>query len=79
MKTGTIVAVYFVVWWITLFLVLPFGVKNSSEAGERVPKGHETGAPVATGLIFKAAINTVLAGLVTAVIVWIVRNNLLGL
>ena len=78
MKTGTIVAIYFVVWWITLFLVLPFGVKNADEAGEVVEKGHERGAPVATRLAIKAAINTVLAAFVTAAIWWAVTSNLFG-
>ena len=78
MKTGTIMAIYFVVWWITLFLVLPFGVKNADEAGEVVEQGHERGAPVATRLAIKAAINTVLAAVVTAAIWWAVNSNLFG-
>ena len=78
MKTGTIMAIYFVVWWITLFLVLPFGVKNADEAGEVVEQGHERGAPVATRLATKAAINTVLAAVVTAAIWWAVNSNLFG-
>ena len=78
MKTGTIMAIYFVVWWITLFLVLPFGVKNADEAGEFVEQGHERGAPVATRLAIKAAINTVLAAVVTAAIWWAVNSNLFG-
>jgi predicted secreted protein len=38
-------AIYFVVWWITLFLMLPFGVRSQHEEGERVP-GTDPGAPV---------------------------------
>lgn len=79
MKTGTIVAIYFVVWWITLFLVLPFGIKNSSETGRTVDAGHEPGAPVATQLLIKAALNTVLAAVVTSIIVWTVHSNLFGI
>ncbi|MGQ3214035.1 MAG: DUF1467 family protein [Shinella sp.] len=30
-------AVYFVIWWLTLFAVLPFGVKTQGEAQEVVP------------------------------------------
>jgi len=76
MKTGTIVATYFVVWWITLFMVLPFGVKNSGEAGTKVAEGHDTGAPVATMWLIKILINTVLAAVVTAGIVWIVHSGM---
>lgn len=28
------IAVYFVIWWVTLFAVLPFGVKTQDEEGE---------------------------------------------
>jgi len=38
-------AVFFMIWWIVLFAVLPFGVRQSQrEAGEVVP-GSEPGAP----------------------------------
>ncbi len=38
-------AVYFVLWWVVLFAVLPFGVRNSQdEVGEEVP-GADPGAP----------------------------------
>ncbi len=78
MNIGTIIAIYFVTWWVTLFMVLPFGVKNADEAGVTVEKGHERGAPVATRLLAKAAINTVLAAFVTATIWWAVTSNLFG-
>ena len=78
MNIGTIIAIYFVTWWVTLFMVLPFGVKNADEAGVTVEKGHERGAPVATRLLVKAAINSVLAAFVTATIWWAVTSNLFG-
>ncbi|HSX76175.1 MAG TPA: DUF1467 family protein, partial [Shinella sp.] len=30
-------AVYFIVWWMTLFAVLPFGLKTQAEAQDVVP------------------------------------------
>ena len=30
-------AVYFIVWWMTLFAVLPFGLTTQAEANEVVP------------------------------------------
>jgi predicted secreted protein len=38
------VAVYFVVWWITLFAVLPFGHRSQAEDNEVVP-GTVASAP----------------------------------
>jgi len=75
MNAGTIVATYFVVWWITLFMVLPFGVKNSHEVKSDVVEGHDAGAPVMTRLWIKAGINTVIAAVVTAGIVWLVKSG----
>lgn len=39
------IAIFFVVWWLVLFAVLPFGVRNQHEADEIAP-GTEHGAPV---------------------------------
>jgi predicted secreted protein len=42
---STALAVYFVIWWITLFLTLPFGVRSQHEHGESA-EGTDPGAPV---------------------------------
>ena len=34
---STAFAIYFVMWWIVLFLTLPFGVRSQHEDGESVP------------------------------------------
>ena len=57
------IAVYFVVWWITLFMVLPFGI----ERDKNVKEGNNPGAPVKHRLLIKFAINTVLA-----LIIWLI-------
>ena len=67
MQIGNLVAVYFVVWWIMLFAVLPFGVKSQAEAGMVTP-GSEPGAPVAPKLVGKALATSVVAAIVTAAI-----------
>lgn len=35
-------AIYFVIWWITLFAVLPIGMKTQAEANEVVPGSVES-------------------------------------
>jgi len=37
-----LVAVYFILWWIVLFVVLPFGVRTQGEAGVVVPGTPES-------------------------------------
>ena len=62
------VALYFTIWWIVLFAVLPFGVRSQEEAGQR-PAGSDPGAPVAPRLLAKAAWTTALSLVVFAGIV----------
>lgn len=68
MKIGTAIAIYFVVWWIVLFAILPLGVKNAHEAGEATLEGNEPGAPVKHQMGKKALITTVVAAIVFAII-----------
>ena len=63
-------AIYVVVWWITIFAVLPIGVRSQDEAVEVAP-GSEPGAPVAPRLALKAAVTTVVAGVIVVVIYWL--------
>ena len=44
MPIGTSIAIYFIIWWLVLFAVLPFGVRSQQEAGSVAP-GTEPGAP----------------------------------
>lgn len=76
MRIGNLIAIYFVVWWVMLFAVLPFGVKSQAEAGEVTP-GTEPGAPVAPRLWAKAAATSVVAAFVTAGIYYF-ADTLLG-
>ena len=46
MAWTTIAAIYFIMWWIVLFAVLPWGVRSQTEHGEEVPPGTDPGAPV---------------------------------
>ena len=50
-------AVYFIIWWITLFMVLPFGVRSDMN----VRDGNDLGAPVKHRILFKMGINTIIA------------------
>jgi predicted secreted protein len=56
-------AVYFIIWWITLFAVLPFGIRSQKEAGGYL-QGTDPGAPVRPRIWLKLAVNSVVAGIV---------------
>ncbi|MBO0902175.1 DUF1467 family protein [Jiella sonneratiae] len=60
------IAVYFIIWWTTLFVVLPLGLQSQQEAGERA-LGTAESAPVNARMGFKVLLTTVLATVVFAI------------
>lgn len=50
MKFTSALAIYFLVWWIVLFAVLPFGVRTHEEAGAEPVAGQAESAPHLPGL-----------------------------
>jgi predicted secreted protein len=45
MPVTTGIAIFFLIWWIALFAVLPWGIRSQHEDGAVVP-GTDPGAPV---------------------------------
>ena len=67
MSTPLAIAVYFTIWWVVLFAVLPFGVKSQHEAGVTdLPAGADAGAPVAPMLLRKALWTTIISAVLFA-------------
>jgi predicted secreted protein len=63
MRIGTLIAIYFVVWWIVLFAVLPWGVRTQDEEGD-VVLGTTSSAPVRPMLVKKAIATSIVAAVV---------------
>jgi predicted secreted protein len=61
----TALAIYFVIWWIVLFAVLPWGVRGQHESGEMAP-GTDPGAPVLPDIKRKLVWTTIVATVVSA-------------
>jgi predicted secreted protein len=55
---GSALAIYFILWWLCLFVVLPWGVRSQHESADVVP-GSDPGAP-AIPLIGRKLIATTL-------------------
>jgi predicted secreted protein len=64
------IVVYILVWWVTLFAILPLWV-TPTEPGEI---GHETGAPRQPYLWRKLALTTAVAGVIWLGIYLLVRS-----
>ena len=58
-------AIYFVLWWVVLFVTLPFGVRSQHETGEGAP-GTDPGAPIASRMGRKLIWTTLISALIFA-------------
>jgi predicted secreted protein len=63
---STAFAIYFVMWWIVLFVTLPFGVRSQHEDGAGAP-GTDPGAPIVSGMGRKLIWTTVISAALFAV------------
>ncbi|HEX9882041.1 MAG TPA: DUF1467 family protein [Hyphomicrobium sp.] len=70
------IAVYIFIWWITLFAVLPFGVRTQHEAGSVVP-GTPESAPAQQKMVRIFLINTVVATIVFAIVYVVIEYGLI--
>lgn len=76
MQIGSIVAVFFVIWWLSFVAVLPIGNRSQHEAGD-VVAGTEPGAPVAPHMVRRLLIATGIAIVMTLLLFWALSNETL--
>lgn len=65
-------ALYFIIWWVTLFAVLPFGIRSQWE-GKVVP-GTEPGAPQRPQLWRKVLITSVISAVIFVIVMFVVNT-----
>ncbi len=66
------IAVYLVIWWLVIFMVLPWG--NQAVEADDIARGHAPSAPRKPRLAIKAAVTTVIAGILW-IIVYVVMDQ----
>jgi predicted secreted protein len=59
-------AIYFVIWWLVLFVTLPFGVRSQAEEGDE-HGGTDPGAPILARMRAKLLWTTLIAAVLFAV------------
>ena len=72
-------AIYFIIWWIVLFAMLPIGVRTTEEAGENAVPGSAESAPHRPRLLPKMLATTVVAGIVFAGVYVIIVHQVITL
>jgi len=65
MPVTTAAAIFFLIWWVVLFAVLPWGVRRQDEAGDVAP-GTDPGAPAVPYLGRKLLWTTIVSLLIFA-------------
>lgn len=63
--------VYLIIWWLTLFAVLPTGVRGQAEEDDIV-EGSEPGAPVDSQMKRKVIVTTIVA-----TILWVITCTII--
>jgi predicted secreted protein len=67
------IATYFVVWWVILFAVLPWGVRTQEEEGE-VTLGTVRSAPAKPMLVRKAIATSITAAVIVGAL-WLAMEH----
>lgn len=76
MAISTAIAIYFLIWWIALFAVLPWGVRTQ---GESVEPGSDPGAPRVPHLWAKLVWTTVVATAIFGALAFVYLKGLVTL
>jgi predicted secreted protein len=76
--TTTSIAIFFLIWWVVLFAVLPWGIRSQHEGGEVAP-GTDPGAPSVPKLGRKLVWTTVVAGVIFAACYVVYVDRLISL
>jgi len=74
MQIGSLLAVYFVIWWLCFIMVLPIGSRSQAETGGEIVRGSDPGAPAVLRMWPKLLGATVLAAAFTALLFWGLSN-----
>ncbi len=78
MTLVTAFATFAIIWWLTLFIVLPFGIVTQEEAGE-VEEGSAPSAPARPQILRKVLITTGVSVVIFAAVYWFLEHSGVGL
>lgn len=78
MSVSLSIASYFIIWWLTLFMILPLGVKTQAEDGDVVPGSAES-APTSPNILKKMGLTTIVAAIIFAGVYSVITYNLISI
>jgi predicted secreted protein len=68
-------AIYFIIWWLCLFITLPFGARSAHEAGEVIEAGHAPSAPIKAHMGRKLIATTIMAFVFFGFFYWLIPGG----
>jgi len=68
--------VYVIIWWLLLFMVLPWGVRRV-DPDELLP-GEDPGSPAQARMLLKLGVTTVLATVLFGIYYWVAQSGLIS-
>jgi predicted secreted protein len=71
-------AIYFIIWWLVFFTVLPWGIRSQHENGEIIP-GTDPGAPAVPAIKAKLGWTTVVSSAVFGLFYWAMAARIVAL
>ncbi len=79
MPVTTTIAIFFLIWWVVLFAVLPWGIRSQQEHGSEIAPGTDPGAPVIPNLRRKLLWTTLISIVIFAAFYVVSVNRLVTL
>jgi len=76
MAITTVLAIYFITWWLVLFLVLPWGAHSQADSGDVTP-GTDPGAPAVHRIWMKLLWTTLIASVLFAILAAVYEAGLI--
>ncbi len=73
MTTVTAIVLYFIIWWVVLFAVLPWGVHRTKNP----EVGHDPGAPERPMLVRKVVATSLITLILWGILYYLIDNNIL--
>ncbi len=75
METFTVALTFIIVWWLVLFMVLPFGASPPDD----IQPGTARSAPAKPRMLIKVLVTTLIAVAATAGVIWVIESGLIDI
>ena len=72
------IVLYAILWFLVLFMVLPFGIRTMEESGETRETGHASSAPANPRILLKLLITSILSAILWVIAFYLLENDVLG-